>query len=41
MTEQRTKQYIILNIVRGGYVTSPLVNRSVFADIAIGKWWAW
>ena len=37
MTEQRTKQYIILNVVRGGYVTSPLVNRSVFADIAIGN----
>ena len=36
MTEHRTKQ-CILKAVRGGYVTSPPVNRSVFADIAIGN----
>ena len=34
MTEHRTKQYI-LKAVRGGYVTSPPVKRSIFADIAI------
>ena len=35
MTEWHTKQYIILNVVHGGYVTSPPVNWSMFTDIAI------
>ena len=36
MTEHRTKQ-CILKAVRGGYVTLPPVDRSVFANIAIGN----
>ena len=37
MTERHTKQNDILNVVCGGYVTLPPINRLVFGYIAIGR----